>query len=58
MADERERVRRQLALDTTRRQRLFEHRAREREAAEEDLVRQPPSKFHLCVSSKAPSLNG
>lgn len=43
MAEERERVRRQLALDTKRRQRLFEEKAKEREAAEEELVRALPA---------------
>ena len=45
MAEERERVRRQLALDTKRRQRLFEQKAKEREAAEEELVRAHHSPF-------------
>ena len=45
MAEERERVRRQLALDTKRRQRLFELKAKEREAAEEELVRAYHSPF-------------
>jgi hypothetical protein len=39
MLDERERVRRQLALETKRRRELFEKKAKARAALEEEMVR-------------------
>ena len=52
MAEERERIRRQLALETKRRQRLFEQKAKEREVAEEELVRWHAF-FHFLTFSRA-----
>jgi len=57
MAEERERVRRQLALDTKRRQRLFVNRAERAATAEQDLVRAAPrgdvTTIHLSIHTAA-----
>ena len=56
MAEERERVRRQLALETKRRRRLFEEKARAQQEAEEELVRpsSPPRERSLRRPALSP----